>query len=1702
MSRVSLRETNLLLRNRRRLGLALAFAVVVAGFAISEAVAAQTEGDDPVGDQFFSGLIDGPDYCLDLSSGGAQTYPFDSDGDGVADTCSLQTTRREAVARQNAKATLARKYGARFAELVEQACQELGSAEYDDDASDLESDVCATGELAELPSPPATNEEQYWSGTIDSPDFCDNLGSGGAQNYPYDSDNDGVADVCGTEDVPEVPLPPPSGYQRYWSGMIPSADFCTNLSFGGAQTYPYDSDGDGVADICALPFTRREAVARQNAYEALKQEFSGSFLRLLDVTCASLRDTQSYFGDDQPDLDIDACAPGTVNAPYDAPPPPGKPDAPTLQVGIRLLVADWVEPSNSGPAINDYDVRHCDTSNNNVCDDDNSDDEDWIELPDTGDDAADTATTITITGLANGTTYEVQVRAGSSAGNGPWSDSATATVANVPDKPAAPSLTPGAKQLEVSWTAPNNEGPPISDYDVRYKVSSDSNWSDWTHTGTGTTATITGLANNTAYQVQVRATNGAGTGIWSNSASATSADVPSKPGAPTLTPGHQQLGVEWSAPAANRAAITDYDVQYRECTATGNTPCNTTGNWTDITHTGTATTATITSLTNGTTYQVQVRATNGAGTGAWSDSKTGTSAGEPSTPYSPILHSGTSTELTVYWWAPADNGASINDYDVRYCDNSTGCDADSEWTEFNASDTSTATTATLTGLTDDTTYQVQVRAGNSTGDSSWSSSASQTASSTAPTRPDAPTGLTVTASASQRLTLSWTAPADDKGSTVIGYQFFACYPWSPCTLDEPTSPRPWPRTSPVEPTCHSAAHSGLYASSPVTLTGLTNGFSYWLQVRAKNLMGCSDWSSSTTGTPTLAPPTNLVLTAYQDGVSASWTAPIGSITGYDVQYQACTATPKTCTSSPTWGSWTNHSHSGTSARATITGLTYGTAYKVQVRAKSGSTTTDWLTSTSSAIPAKSKPDAPAKPTLVSGNAQLKVDWSAPTYNGGSAITDYDVQYKASSASDWTDFTHTGTATTATITQLTNGTTYYVQVRAVNDYNDDSTADPGAWSSSAAEKTGKPAKMAAPSLTSGTSSLVVSWPPATDNGSTITGYRLRYQQVGKASSKTSSWFSGSTTTTKITTDIDGTLLDNGSSYTVQIQTRNANGESVWSDTATEKVGKPGKVRINSLGEHRYTESGSTKVGFSASWQKPAHPSESGFGISGYEMQYRKADATTWQNVTGITMNNSGGGVTVKPTSPSFVTVYELRLRAQNSAGYSPWTERMVIVWPPPAAPTNVKFIAGDKHLRLEWTPPSDHGKGRVTAYYAEYRTAAVGNTPAGQWQTFNGLLCVENRHDVDLDNLSLKSTDQMGITNGTKYDVRIQAINRATNTAVDSYSPWSTVASVTAGSGKPWPPYWQYEAWTTPDFFPGNYPTVTRGDTQLTVTWYWPHQNVAPNNGGSAVTDYDVRYKTTSGGTWTEWNASDTSTTTTATITGLTNGTGYDVQIRAGNSNGDGDWTPSFPGTPSTSAPTTPAAPTGVNVLSGSLNPLACGGGSGKLTVVGLTLPSDNGGATVDHLQVRYRETGTNDDWTELSDTQIVYSFTPPKQGTSYDVQVRLKNSVGWGAWSSTVTQTSNKPLPATMVNAAPGNTQLYVRAGAGHANGSTTTGYQLRYRAASATDWTTDTTIRTGEITTITGLINGTKYEVQARTTSNNGNSEWSSSAFATPAAP
>ena len=85
----------------------------------------------------------------------------------------------------------------------------------------------------------------------------------------------------------------------------------------------------------------------------------------------------------------------------------------------------------------------------------------------------------------------------------------------VPGEPAISGET--ADSLTVSWSEPDNTGPPITDYDVQYREKNRGGFRDEGHEGLGLSLTLTDLEPGTAYEVQVRARNDEGTSDWSAS---------------------------------------------------------------------------------------------------------------------------------------------------------------------------------------------------------------------------------------------------------------------------------------------------------------------------------------------------------------------------------------------------------------------------------------------------------------------------------------------------------------------------------------------------------------------------------------------------------------------------------------------------------------------------------------------------------------------------------------------------------------------------------------------------------------------------------------------------------------------------------------------------------------------------------------------------------------------------------------------------------------------------------------------------------------------------------------------------------------------------------------------------------------------------------------------------------------------------------
>ena len=98
------------------------------------------------------------------------------------------------------------------------------------------------------------------------------------------------------------------------------------------------------------------------------------------------------------------------------------------------------------------------------------------------------------------------------------------SVSNVDEPPAripAPQISDvTGTTATVSWTEPVNLGPPINNYDVRFRQLTQG-WMTHNFTGTNTRTKITNLLEDSSYEVQVRATNEEGSGDWSDSLSFT-----------------------------------------------------------------------------------------------------------------------------------------------------------------------------------------------------------------------------------------------------------------------------------------------------------------------------------------------------------------------------------------------------------------------------------------------------------------------------------------------------------------------------------------------------------------------------------------------------------------------------------------------------------------------------------------------------------------------------------------------------------------------------------------------------------------------------------------------------------------------------------------------------------------------------------------------------------------------------------------------------------------------------------------------------------------------------------------------------------------------------------------------------------------------------------------------------------------------------
>jgi fibronectin type 3 domain-containing protein len=471
--------------------------------------------------------------------------------------------------------------------------------------------------------------------------------------------------------------------------------------------------------------------------------------------------------------------------------------------------------------------------------------------------------------------------------------------------------------------------------------------------------------------------------------------APSAPQSLTATAGSGSVSLTWTPPASNGGAnITGYNV-YRGTSAGGEstTPVATNVTTTSFTDTG---------LTNGTTYYYKVAAVNSAGTSPQSGEASATpvavQATPPSAPQSLTATGGNGT-VKLSWTAPASNGgAPITGYNV-YRSTSAGGEGTIPFATG-----LTTTSFTDSSVTNGTQYYYTVAAVNAAGTSPQSGEASATPQATVPS---APTGLVASAGNGQVM-LSWTVPNSDGGSPITGYNVYR----GTSAGGEGSTPV---ATNVV--------------SSSFTDTGLTNGTTYYYKVAAVNAVGTSPQSGEASATPQAAvtapsAPQGLTATGGNGSVQLSWTAPASNgganITGYNV-YRGTSAGGEGST--PVAAGVTTTSFTDTT-------LTNGTTYYYTVAAVNSAGTSP-PSGEASATPKATVPTAPLGLTASAGNGSVSLSWSVPASNGGSPVTGYSVYRGTSAGGESTTPVTTVTGTTFTDTGLTNGTTYYYKVAAVN-----------------------------------------------------------------------------------------------------------------------------------------------------------------------------------------------------------------------------------------------------------------------------------------------------------------------------------------------------------------------------------------------------------------------------------------------------------------------------------------------------------------------------------------------------------------------------------------------------------------------------------------------------------------------------------------------
>ena len=613
----------------------------------------------------------------------------------------------------------------------------------------------------------------------------------------------------------------------------------------------------------------------------------------------------------------------------------------------------------------------------------------------------------------------------------------------------------------------------------------------------------------------------------------------------------------------------------------------------------------------------------------------------------------------------------------------------------------------------------------------------------------------------------------------------------------------------------------------------------------------------------------------------NWTEPTNNgpgITDYDVQYRQGTS-----------GAFTDVNYNGTGTTTTLIGLNPNTMYQVQVLARNDEGMSEWSQSGEGRTNTTGPPGKPDPPTLTAPysltlriqwtapySLTLRIQWTAPENSGSTPITGYKLQY-GKDGGQLEEYFRVFTDTETTFRSQPPGTDFEIQVRAIN--NDGT----GEWSNSAFGSV-QPNKL-----------------PTFDEASPVRSYAentVAGQNIGEPLFVTDDYIGH----VGIAFSLEGTDAENfnivkvlgrrgqlqtkegvtydyetNNVYSVTVKAVDPQGGSATVDATIELTdvdeppNKPGTPKVEA----------STLTSLTLIWTAPDNTGKP--AISSYDVRYRIGIGTfTIVNYDGTDTRATVGSLNAN-------TDYELQVRARNDEGEGKWSDP-VNGTPsdnqPPVFSGDGRFEVAENEATVSTVVATDaDNQDSVTGYEIS------GGADEAQFEITSGnTVAFKTAPDFERP-ADVASTQPSSAAGDNEYIVEVTATSGIGDRVETTVLPIIvTVTNLLEPPGKIDMPT----------------PSALGGPRNLTVEWSVP-ENTGPD---IALYGYEVQHRIADSGdafanghlTW----GTSAPNSKKAVVQYLNNNTSYELQVRAINDEGAGEWSDSATGTTFNEPPTVTA----------------------------------------------------------------------------------------------------------------------------------------------------------------------------------------------------